>query len=231
MNNYKLILSSLLISVMTATFIPVFPNQVSHAEKRPAQQSSSWWNIFNIFRRKPPVGKGKGGSRPTINGICIAAPNRGEIIWSDRPFIIWQGNLKKIGLSQGIPNASATDNIQTGQLYANYTGKPLFPGQQYNWSVAIENSWTGNIAFKIMEPQQRQRITNYLQQLEQQEKAKGTSAEGIAFAKAEYFLKQEPPLWSDALQQAYSVEKPSPELVKMREKIVSYLCGSDASQQ
>jgi hypothetical protein len=222
MNNYNLILSSLLISTMTATFIPVFPNQVSHAEKRPAQQSFPWWNIF---RRKLPVGKGKGAPRPIINGICIAAPDRGEIVWSDRPFIIWQGNLKKIGLSQGIPNATATDNIQTGQLYANYTGKPLFPGQQYNWSVAIENSWTGNIAFKIMEPQQRQRMTNYLQQLEQQEKAKGASAEGIAFAKAKHFLKQEPPLWSDALQQAYSVEKPSPELVKMREEIVKDLCN------
>ncbi|MBW4480355.1 MAG: hypothetical protein KME54_26845 [Tolypothrix brevis GSE-NOS-MK-07-07A] len=223
MNNYNLILSSLLISAMTATFLPVLPNQVSYAEKRPAQESFSWWNLF---RRKRPVGSGKGAPRPTINGVCIAAPVRDEIVWSDRPFIIWQGNLRKVGLSQGIPNATATDNIQTGQLYANYTGKPLFPGQQYNWSVAIENSWTGNIAFKIMEPQQRQRITNYLQQLEQQEKAKGTSAEGIAFAKAKYFLEQETPLWSDALQQAYSVEKPSPDLVKMREKIVKDLCDS-----
>ncbi|MEB3215411.1 MAG: hypothetical protein VKN72_04000 [Nostocales cyanobacterium 94392] len=142
-----------------------------------------------------------------------------------RSSLIWQGNLRKVGLSQGIPNASATDNIQTGQLYANYTGKPLFPGQQYNWSVAIENSWTGNIAFKIMEPQQRQRITNDLQQLEQQEKAKGTSAEGIAFAKAKYFLEQDPPLRSDALQQAYSVDKPLPELVKMREEIVKDWCN------
>lgn len=50
MNNYKLILSSLLISAMTATFIPVFPNQVSYAEKRSVQPSFSWWNIF---RRKP----------------------------------------------------------------------------------------------------------------------------------------------------------------------------------
>jgi hypothetical protein len=222
MNNYNLILSSLLISAMTATFIPVFPNQVSHAEKRPVQPSFSWWNIF---RREPPVGRGKGAPRPTVNGVCIAAPDFGEIIWSDRPFIIWQGNLKKIGLSQGIPDASATENIQMGQLYATYTGKPLLPAQQYNWSVAVENSWSGNIAFKIMEPQQRQRISNDLQKLEQQEKAKGVTAEGIAFAKAKYFLEQESPLWSDALQQAYSVEKPSPELAKMREEIVKYLCN------
>ncbi|MBD2358125.1 hypothetical protein H6G41_26530 [Tolypothrix sp. FACHB-123] len=222
MNNYKLILSSLLISAMPATLIPVFPNQVSYAEKRPAQQSFSWWNIF---RRNPPVGRGKGGSRPTINGVCIAAPDFNETIWSDRPFIIWQGNLKKIGLSQGIPDASATDNIQTGQLYATYTGNPLQLGQTYRWLVAvIDQSWTGNIAFKIMEPQKRQRITNDLQNLEQQEKAKGTSAEGIAFAKAEYFLAQEPPLRSDALQQAYSVDKPSPELVKIREEIVKDFC-------
>ncbi|MEC4812622.1 MAG: hypothetical protein SAK29_05015 [Scytonema sp. PMC 1069.18] len=222
MNNYNLILSSLLISGMTATFISVFPNQVSHAEKRPVQPSSSW---LNIFRREPPVGRGKGAPRPTVNGVCIVAPDRDETIWSDRPFIIWQGNLKKIGLSQGIPDASATENIQMGQLYATYTGKPLLPAQQYNWSVAVENSWTGNIAFKIMEPQQRQRISNDLQKLEQQEKAKGVTAEGIAFAKAKYFLKQEPPLWSDALQQAYSVEKPSPELAKMREEIVKDLCN------
>ena len=162
MNKYNLILSTLLVSAMTATLIPVFSNQVSYAEKRTVQPSFSWWNLF---RRRPPVGSGKGASRPTINGLCIAAPNRGEIIWSDRPFIIWQGNLRKIGLSQGIPNANATDNIQIGKLYATYTGKPLLPAQQYNWSVAIENSWTGNIAFKIMEPQQRQLITNDLQKL------------------------------------------------------------------
>jgi hypothetical protein len=222
MNNYNWILPSLLISAMTATFIPVLPNQVSHAENRPVQPSFSWWNIF---RRKPPVGSGTGGSRPTINGVCIAAPDFNETIWSDRPFIIWQGNLKKIGLSQGIPDASATDNIQTGQLYATYTGNPLQLGQTYRWLVAvIDQSWTGNIAFKIMEPQQRQRITNDLQQLEQQEKAKGVTAEGIAFAKAKYFLEQEPPLRSDALQQAYSVDKPSPELVKIREEIVKDFC-------
>ncbi|BAY93679.1 MULTISPECIES: hypothetical protein [unclassified Tolypothrix] len=221
MNNYNWILPSLLISAMTVTLLPVLPNQVSHAEKRPAQPSFSWWNLF---RRNPPVGRGKGAPRPIINGVCIAAPDRGEIIWSDRPFIIWQGNLKKIGLSQGIPDASATDNIQIGQLYATYTGNPLLPAQQYHWSVAIENSWAGNIAFKIMEPQQKQRITNDLQQLEQQEKAKGVTAEGIAFAKAKYFLEQDPPLRSDALQQAYSVDKPSPELVKIREEIVKDFC-------
>ncbi|QFS50439.1 hypothetical protein [Nostoc sphaeroides] len=160
-----------------------------------------------------------------LHDSCIGAPDRGETIWSDRPFIIWQGNLKKIGLSQGIPNATATENIQIGKLSANYTGKQLLPNQQYNWSVAIENSWSGNIAFKIMERQQRQRISNDLQKLEQQEKAKGVTAEGIAFAKAKYFLEQETPLWSDALQQAYSVEKPLPELVKMREEIVKYLCN------
>ena len=224
MNN-NLILSSLLISAMTATFIPVFPNQVSHAEKRSVQPSFSWWNIF---RRKPPVGRGKGGSRPTINGVCVAAPDFGETIWSDRPFIIWQGNLKKIGLSEGVPDATATENIKTGQLYATYTGKPLQLGQTYRWLVAvIDQSWTGNIRFKVMEPQQRQRISNDLQKLEQQEKSKGATAEGIAFAKAEYFLKQEPPLWSDALQQAYSVEKPSPELVKMRQDIVKDWCKSN----
>jgi hypothetical protein len=101
-------------------------------------------------------------------------------------------------------------------------------GQTYRWLVAvIDQSWTGNIGFKVMEPQQRQRISNDLQKLEQQEKSKGATSEGIAFAKAEYFLKQEPPLWSDALQQAYSVEKPSPELVKMREDIVKDWCKSN----
>ncbi|MBD2776394.1 hypothetical protein [Iningainema tapete] len=225
MNNYNLILSSLMISMMTATLIPALPHQASHAENRSLQPSFSWWNIF---RRKPPVGRGPGGARPTIHGICVAAPDFGETIWSDRPFIIWQGNPKKIGLSQGIPDPTATENIKIGKLYATYTGKPLQLGQTYSWLVAaIDQSWTGNIRFKIMEPQQRQRITNDLQQLEQQEKSKGTTAEGIAFAKANYFLKQEPPLWSDALQQAYSVENPSPDLAKMREEIVKDWCKSN----
>jgi hypothetical protein len=59
-----------------------------------------------------------------------------------------------------------------------------------------------------MEPEKRDRISVELTQLE--ERLKGASAETIALEKANYFAKEG--LWSDALQELYSVPKPSAEL-------------------
>ena len=51
----------------------------------------------------------------------------------------------------------------------------------------------------------------------------------IALAKANYFAKLG--LWSDVLQQAYSVQKPSPELDRMLKEIPQQLCKQPKSDR
>jgi len=74
----------------------------------------------------------------------------------------------------------------------------------------------------VMDSQQRDLITIDLNTLDNQLKAKKVNHEAIALAKANYFVQNQ--LWSDALQQAYSVEKPSPELAQIRQDIPDKLC-------
>jgi hypothetical protein len=78
-----------------------------------------------------------------------------------------------------------------------------------------------------MEAQQRQRIIVDLWTLERQ--LQGASREEIALAKANYFAQRQ--LWSDVLQQAYSVQNPSAELAKFVQKLPTQLCNAPASEQ
>ena len=116
--------------------------------------------------------------------------------------------------------------IVTGNQSVNYTGKALEPGQTYRLSIILSElekaSPTMFVPFKIMEAPQRNRISAELRLLERLHKNKG--AENIAVTKAKYFAQKG--LWSDALQQAYSVPNPSPELSQIIEDIHNQLCKS-----
>jgi hypothetical protein len=78
-----------------------------------------------------------------------------------------------------------------------------------------------------MESEERDRITAALKTLENKLQAKKSHHEAIALAKANYFTKLG--LWSDVLQQAYSVQKPSPELDRMLKEIPQQLCKQPKS--
>ncbi|MEM6404367.1 MAG: DUF928 domain-containing protein, partial [Cyanobacteria bacterium P01_D01_bin.116] len=81
---------------------------------------------------------------------------------------------------------------------------------------------TGFVPFKIMEAPQRNRIGTELKLLERLQKNKGADSEKIALTKAKYFADKG--LWMDALQQAYSIPNPSPELSQILKDIPNQLC-------
>ncbi len=223
MTKLHLVLLSIGISAITFVEAPLHSN----IDNTALAQGFSWGKIFqSIFSPQPPIQPRKGGSR---GDICMVSPDlSGEprLVWSDKPLFLWRGNFQKIGISSS--KELVETNIFPRQISKQnditYDGEPLKPGQNYYWWLAVGNSPNGFIPFKVMEPQQRQRIANELQKLEQQQKAQKATVENIALAKANYFLNQQPPLWSDALQQAYSVKNPSPELFKMRASIIEQLC-------
>ena len=73
-----------------------------------------------------------------------------------------------------------------------------------------------------MELPQRNRVTAELRLLERLRKNQGADREKIAFIKANYFAQKG--LWSDALQQAYSVPNPSPKLSQVLKDLPNQLC-------
>ncbi|MEH2030297.1 MAG: hypothetical protein V7K67_11585 [Nostoc sp.] len=213
---YKLLLYTLVFSTIAFSPVQVLSNQATPAQKSSIQQIFSWANISRIlFSKKPPVEPRKGGSRP-IDPICMVSPDapaKPRIVWSDRPLFLWKGRVQTIAVrlrdsKQDLWNQSVTETQNI-----TYQGEPLQPGQTYEWVVNSSRF----VPFKIMDTKERDRITAELQTLENQLQAQGVGIEAIALAKAKYFADSN--LWSDALQQAYSVPNPSDGLKEMIKNI------------
>ena len=222
MSQLNLFLTSLSISIIT---ISSFLQPIAANEVKIPPQTFSWWNIF---RRKPPREGTTKGSRP-IKSLCFISPDISSptrIIYNTKPFFLWKGDIKKIAV--GIPGNKEylKTQIVTGNQSLNYIGEPLEPGKTYRLSIFLSElesaSPTGFVPFKIMEAPQRNPISAELRLLERLQKNKGADVEKIALTKAKYFAQKG--LWMDALQSAYSVPNPSPELSQILKDIPNQLC-------
>ncbi|MBD2510073.1 DUF928 domain-containing protein [Nostoc muscorum FACHB-395] len=219
---------SLSLSVIALSTAPVLSNQPIPTQKKQPQSFISWISQA-IFKKEPPIQPRKGGSRPTVrstNDICMISPDKPEttrIVWSDRPLFIWQGQVNKIVVLNKNTGKKWTQPVTETQSISTYTAdKPLQPGETYEWVVSYDANLSLSVKFQVMEAQQRDRITADLQNLEKQLKAENKDPEAITLAKAKYFAENQ--LWSDVLQQAYSVQFRSDELQKMI-KNIDNLCN------
>ncbi|MBD2355141.1 hypothetical protein H6G41_11000 [Tolypothrix sp. FACHB-123] len=211
--------------LLSASSMVIFPAVVISPEtafSSEVVQTTSWrevLNINNLFQRRRRRTAARGNFCPISPGV------QGEItqVWSDRPLFIWQGNIQTIGLRA---RGSDTDNLWSQSVEAqqsiNYTGEKLQPGQIYEWTVYRGKNPAMFVPFRLMDSQKRDRITQELQTLETELQTKGADKEAIALAKAKYFANQQ--LWSDVLQQAYSISQPSDELKQIRQDIAQQLC-------
>lgn len=196
----------------------------------------SWGDIFNIFsRRRTP-----GGSRGEVCAILpqalinLSNEQKGtEEIWTDKPVFFWRGlGVTQIDIfERGKDEVFATLKVKEGLTKIKYNGKPLQPGQSYAWQITAEKvrglpiKDTGS-NFTLMDSQKRASITDEVTKLEATLKNKGDSVEKIALGKADYFAKKE--MWTDVLEQLYSVKNPSPQLVDTIKKIEGYnFCNSE----
>ena len=226
MNKIQSILRS---SILSATaFINLFSLTPQPVYAQNISPITSFWNkIFKpVGDPEPPIKPRKGTSRPQ-KPICLIspdAPSQTRIIWNTKPLFLWKGDIKKIAV--GIPNNKEyfKTQIVTGNQSVNYTGEPLESGKTYRLSIFLSEGESASptmfVPFKIMEAPERNRIAAELRLIEKLQKNK--DAEAIAFSKAKYFADKG--LWSDALQQAYSVPNPSPELSQIIKDIPNQLC-------
>lgn len=141
-----------------------------------------------------------------------------EEIWTDKPVFFWRG----VGVTQidiferGNDEVFATLKVKEGLTKIKYNGKPLQPGQSYAWQITAEKVRGLPIKdsgsnFTMMGNKERASITDDLTKLEATLKKKGANVEKIALEKADYFAKKE--MWTDVLEQLYSVQNPSPQLM------------------
>ena len=225
--NRTICLLLILFSAVIARNPALAQRETATARKTAQQSKSILQSLVGLF--KSPKNR-----LITRSGeVCPIAPGQlGEqIIWSDRPLFIWQGNIPKSQIS--LYSASVNfDYRQQEQLLwqqtvpANsqivaYTGQKLTPGLTYDWELTTDDK-SYRPGFILMKQSAREAIAADLDALEKQLQANRATPEDIAIAKADYFLKQE--LWSDAIQQLYTVEKPSAHLLDKIEDIKKYLC-------
>ncbi len=201
---------------------------------RSRQHKSVWEAIWELLKRR---------KEPTLASrqfICPIPPGSLEdknVIWSDRPMMIWQGEVSQITINlydsfdpdreqQLLWSQTVTPQSSASKFHhLAYTGEALQPGKSYDWEIVISSSRRDRYTFQVMDLKQRDRVTTELLALENQLATKGVSEEEIALEKANYFAKQG--LWSDALQQIYSTPNPSADFISNAREIVTYLCQSN----
>jgi hypothetical protein len=222
MNNYNWMLRRFVLFFLFVGGLPLLVNKVVNAKVALQQSDLSWANVLKPLEEEPepPQKPRKGGSRPG-DAVCMVspdAPSQTRVVWSERPLFLWQGKVNEVGVRRQGSKVYLWSQAVTGGESTAYTGRPLQPGQTYDWVV------NGNmfVPFQVMREPQRKQITKDLRNLENELQAQKADTETIALAKANYFAKAQ--LWSDVLQETYSVPKPSANLVKIRQEIVVKLC-------
>ncbi|BAY95286.1 MULTISPECIES: hypothetical protein [unclassified Tolypothrix] len=181
-------------------------------------QVVSWTGIFDWLigkKKQRPI------SRPQ-EGLCLITPN-GKI-YSTNPMFIWQGNLKEIAVSKARNQKNFWhQKVTNPETLAVYQGEQaLQPGSSYDWKGFLGENPTIVAKFQVMGTQERQQITDELKALEQRLQTQGADEKTIALEKADFFAKHE--LWSDVLQQVYSVPNLAKELPSQTKDLLKQLC-------
>lgn len=227
MAKFNWLLSTFVVSAAIAS------SMVTQLAGAQTNSSRSWQAIaqdfFNQQNDSPPPGPtGTGISR---GGVCAISPRASSTtteIWSDRPLFVWQSQFAPIVRIEVHPTGSNEvlwHPSVVGQTKALYDGK-LQPGQTYDWLLFNTSDKhakpLGQVTFRVIDGQKRQQIETRLQSLDKELKDKGATPEEIALQRANYFASQQ--LWSDVLQEVYSLKKPSPELIKIVQSIPKQIC-------
>ncbi|MDJ0647245.1 MAG: DUF928 domain-containing protein [Xenococcaceae cyanobacterium MO_188.B19] len=188
----------------------------------------SIWNLLKAKREQEPALS----SRSNICEITPGLLGETNLIYSDRPLFLWQGEVTNLEVNLYSPFSldaeqeilwAKTINDQSRNI--SYTGESLQPGKIYDWEIVTDSQTNRRrISFKIIDAEERNIISQELAQLETELTASGANKEEITLAKAKYFAEKD--LWSDSLQQLHSLETSSDNYTALNQEIISYICES-----
>lgn len=218
-----------------ATFGNLFNREKDNeptAERRAIAAGQVWESIFGDFFNQPKDEKptaGIPGGATGRGGICALTPRTigtNTVVWSTRPLFAWRGvpPIQQIKVRVQGNQEALWDKKFSGRAFrVMYDGKqPLEPSQTYNWVILDDQNKEYSFTFKVLNTQERDRITVDLKKLEEELKNNKASDEEIALRRAEYFAQKQ--LWSDVLQEVYSVKNPSPALNQKIQALVGNIC-------
>lgn len=197
----------------------MMPLEIASANSNRPNYSSAWGNFLSWFQRKKPPFGGRGGD-------CIISPvydRNGVPVWNVRPSLVWKGDTGEVEVVQK-KRSFGKQNVERVQenYQSQYSGESLLFGEIYEWKLFTIAKQSR--LFRLVEPPQRNQVTTDLQKLQAQLKAERATPESIALRRAEVF--QQYDLASDALQELFSVQNPSPELKKLKQDVVNEFCSA-----
>jgi hypothetical protein len=236
MRNFSRLLCVFGLAMALGSFTWIEETSAIPIEARP---QISWNDIIKrlLGDRKPKDRRsgGYGGSRP-IGGECLISPSQNQTIWSDRPLLVWKGGNRTVGVAlDGEEPLLFRQTVafgDSGLRRVNYTGTTLQSGKTYKWLFFADeasNELIFWVKFQMMDKSSRDSITVDLQALESKLKSQGASQELLALQRANYFSQRQ--LWTDVLQEVYSVENPSAELEQVAQEILAQFCGAVLPQR
>ena len=195
----------------------------------PSTSSNNWQDIFESLRQKeeeePPA-----NSRSDDEEFCIVSPATvwsRSTIWHMPPLFVWQGELQKIEvISRDTYEILWSQEILPEETSILYQGQPLEAGSLYEVIfIGNELNQTIQISLQIMDNEGRDRISRELKIMEEALVTNGVDVETLSQNRARYFIEKN--LWSDVVQEIFSVENPSNELTELRQSTIEILCESD----
>ena len=169
-------------------------------------------NVVAYWWAPPPAGKGKGGSRGDDYAIVPSGGEGMNIIWRDRPVLIWEGALGQVEiLDEDSGELLWSQTVSPDDRYIAYTGAALQPGRLYEWILGDSFGVSVDLViFQLMEAVERDRITAELAELEASLNAEAAE---IALQRANYFANRN--LWAEVLQEAILAKDSSAELTEL----------------
>lgn len=233
MLNVKGVLSSC-VFIGVAIASSTLQRSITVAAQPVAQAQASWTGVVDmIFGRKEPRDPGparRGGTRTP--DLCWITPI--DTVWNTRPLFVWQGDTRLIGVRRKDQETVLWQQVAsikqdlTEQSLARYFVEPKVPLQpgDYEWLFfdSTTRSLKLRVPFQVMNQKERTSIQTDLTKLNAELRTAGAGAEEIARQRADFFADRK--LWSDAIQEVYSVKKPSAELQQVAQKIEKEVCES-----
>jgi hypothetical protein len=192
-----------------------------------AKQVSSLNSLMGLFYQRRPRREGitRGEEFCAISPGLIGDT---DIIWSDRPAFLWQGEVTQITLRDFDTQEVLWSQALTPSAESLvYDGTTLNPGQVYQWELSSSSEESFQGIFQVMDSPEREAIAAEIQSLEEQLKTNGASAETIATERARYFAERG--YWSDMLQALQTVETPSAAITASVEEMTAHVCSDRTS--
>ncbi|PSN16131.1 hypothetical protein C7293_04140 [filamentous cyanobacterium CCT1] len=168
-----------------------------------------------IMPPSPNPLKPKGSRGDEVYAIAPSDIEGLNVIWRDGPLLIWEGAIARVEVTDAETEELLwSQSVSPEDRWVAYGGAPLQPGHSYEWMLCDgSNAVAHLVSFQVLAAEKRDRITSALAEQAAALQSEKASPEEMALARAICFAEQG--LWSDVLMEAFSVQEPSADLVKL----------------